>query len=303
MIRGERPGKTLVVSAAVHGDEYEGVRVILDRFQDLEPAGMSGNFVAIVASNPPAFWAGMRTSPLDDGNLARSFPGSMDGSPTQRLAYWIERSILPLAHLYIDFHSGGLKFAMPSLIGYFEGDEIGREAAFSFGSPVVWQHPTVPPGRTVSAARERGIPAIYTESPGGGRISEEALRAYSLGLENVLRFLGVVSGTPERVDCKVHLHGDGNIESGVTSSTDGILVSRVELLQRVSTGEELGLLYGLNGEVINRVYAPCSGLVVLIHAFPMVRVGEPLFLITGTCSGDLVVSDTGEPTVTWSNRQ
>ena len=72
LVRGSRPGKRLVVTAAVHGDEYEGVRAIYDVVRGLDPAVMSGDFLSVPVANPPAFWNGTRSSPLDDGNLARA---------------------------------------------------------------------------------------------------------------------------------------------------------------------------------------------------------------------------------------
>src|SRR5216683_3684576 len=100
IVKGARLGKTLVVTAGVHGDEYEGVRTILETYRELRPETMSGNFVAAPVANPPAFWSGTRHSPLDDGNLARVFPGRVDGAPTEAIAYWIGRKLLPLADLF-----------------------------------------------------------------------------------------------------------------------------------------------------------------------------------------------------------
>ena len=73
VVRGRLPGPTLVVSANVHGDEYEGVRAIFETFNSLDPGAMSGDLLAVPVVNVPAFWAGTRTSPLDDANLARIF--------------------------------------------------------------------------------------------------------------------------------------------------------------------------------------------------------------------------------------
>ena len=63
MVRGSLSGPTLLVSAGVHGDEYEGVRTIFDVFESLDAAAMKGNFLAVPVMNPPAFWNISRTSP------------------------------------------------------------------------------------------------------------------------------------------------------------------------------------------------------------------------------------------------
>src|SRR5262249_51279907 len=83
LARGSRPGPTWVATANVHGDEYEGVRAILDTFESLDAGEMSGDLIAVPVVNGPAFWSGTRTSPLDGANLARVFPGDASGTPSQ----------------------------------------------------------------------------------------------------------------------------------------------------------------------------------------------------------------------------
>ena len=280
LVRGAAPGKRLVVTAGVHGDEYEGVRVILGLYQDLDPAQMQGDLLAVSAANPPAFWNLSRTSPLDDGNLARVFPGDPAGPPTTAIAYHLDQRILAHADLYIDLHSAGVRCLMPTLIGYHEPDLVAREAALVFGAPVVWCHPNVAAGRTVSAAIDRGIPALYTEARGAGRIHPDDLRVYRRGVENLLRHLHILEGAPETPPCEYHLRGNGNIDQSVSSTQSGFLVPSVELLEPVRQGQELGVLLDLHANPLERFYAPCAGLVVLIHACPMVGPGEPLFLVT-----------------------
>ena len=98
------------------------------------------------------------------------------------------------------------------------------------------------------------------------------------------------SGAVQRSD-SLHFHrntipqvarfGDGNIDQSVFAARRGFLVSKVELLERVSKGQEIGFLLDLHGEVAERFTAPSDGVVGLIHACPRVDNGEPLFLITG----------------------
>ncbi len=281
LVRGAAPGACLVVTAGVHGDEYEGVHTILELYQELDPARMAGDLLAVPVANPPAFWNLSRTSPLDDGNLARVFPGDPAGAPTAAIAYHLDQRVLAHADFYIDLHSAGVRCLMPTLIGYHEPDQRAREAALLFGAPVVWCHPSVAPGRTVSSAIARGIPALYTEARGAGRIDPDDLLVYRRGVRNLLRHLRILEGAPETAPCRYHLHGDGNIDQSVSSTQTGFLVPGVELLEPVRQGQELGVLLDLHARPIERFAAPCDGLVALIHACPMVHPGEPLFLVTG----------------------
>lgn len=279
--RGQEPGPVLLATAGVHGDEYEGVRAILDVFDTLSPDAMRGDFIAVPALNTPALWNCSRTSPLDGANLARVFPGNAEGAPTEAIAWHFDQFLLSRADLYIDLHSAGVACEMPLLVGYHAVDERARAAAFAFGAPVIWAHPTIAPGRTVSAAKARNIPALYTEARGAGRIHPEDLAVYKRGLGNLLRHVGILSGAAEGAPGPLHLYGDGNIDDSVLASRQGFLIPRVEILQEVEAGQALGVLVDLTGKALETYTAPRSGYVVLIHACPRVLAGDPIFLITG----------------------
>lgn len=280
--RGAQPGPVLLATAAVHGDEFEGVRAIFDVWHTIDPAGMSGDLLAIPVLNETAFWNGARTSPVDSANLARVFPGRIDGTVSEVLAWNFDQHVLPLATLYADLHSAGIRCEMPTLAGYDASDDRSREAAQVFGAPVLWGHPNIPPGRTVSAAKARDIPAIYVEARGAGRIHADDLAIYRTGLRNLLRYLGVLPGAPEIRPCETHLFGNGDIDESAAASRDGFLVAGVNVLDEVEAGAPLGHLLDLHGRVIEEYRAPRSGVVALVHACPLARAGEPVFLVTGT---------------------
>jgi predicted deacylase len=284
LIRGASHGKTLVITAGVHGDEYEGIRAIFDLTARLDPRELHGDVLAVPVANPPAFWNGTRTSPLDGGNLARVFPGIAEGTPTESIAYALDQHVLHHADFYLDIHSAGIACAMPALIGYDASDDRAMQAALAFGAEVIWAHPDVPDGRTVSAAKALGIPWLYTEMRGAGRIHPDDLQFLERGLQNLLRHLAIIEGTPEPCPCQWRLCGDGNIDNSITASQRGFLIPEVDLLEHVTQGRPLGHLVDLHGTVIERFLAPSAGVVVLIHARPLVTPGEPLFLLSQVAS-------------------
>src|SRR6516164_6179488 len=85
-------GPRILLMAGNHGDEYEGQVALGKLIRDLEPDEVSGRIIILPSANFPAAMAGMRTSPLDGGNLNRSFPGDPYGGPTEQIADYIERS-------------------------------------------------------------------------------------------------------------------------------------------------------------------------------------------------------------------
>jgi N-alpha-acetyl-L-2,4-diaminobutyrate deacetylase len=100
-------GPTALLTGANHGDEYEGPIALLKLANELQPDEISGRVIVIPAMNYPAFQAGKRTSPIDAGNLNRTFPGRPDGSVTEKIADYFQRFLLPLADIVLDYHSGG----------------------------------------------------------------------------------------------------------------------------------------------------------------------------------------------------
>lgn len=290
LVRGSAPGKRLVVTAAVHGDEFEGVRAVLDLYGQLDPSQMSGDFLSVPVANPPAFWNKSRTSPVDGGNLAREFPGTLERSCTSAIAYSLGHSIISHADFYLDLHSAGIHLNMPRLVGYNARDRRAHEAALVFGSRVLWAHDGGGVGRTVSLAAELGIPYLYTEAQGGGRIDPEDLRFYKQGVLNLLRHLKILPGEASASPVELHLEGAGDIDCGVRSSAQGFFIPEVKLLEQVSAGAQLGYLSSLQGEPIERYHSPARGVVALIRAVPVVQPGDMLFHITGVMNGEALQS-------------
>lgn len=281
LVRGSHEGAALVVTAGIHGDEYEGVRAIFDVVETLDPAAMRGDLIAVPVANPPAFWAGTRRSPLDGVNLARIFPGAPDQGPSDAIAHTLARQVIAQADFYLDLHSAGVALLMPTMVGYNANDSRGRAAAECFGAPVTWSHPTIAPGRTISFAHERGIPWLYTEARGAGRIHPYDLDVFRNGVTNLMRHLRILPGEPASPGTiETRLHGDGDIEAGLLCQREGFFIPAVELLQTVTESQELGRTVNLHGETVETYRATSDGVIALVRQFPVVKPGDPMFVIT-----------------------
>lgn len=287
--KGAKPGPTIVALGGVHGDEYEGPYAVRELYRHLDPVEMKGTFIGVPHCNVPAFAKGTRTSPIDGLNLARIMPGKVDGTITERIAHYLATHIIDRGDFVIDLHSSGMRWNMASLIGYYEGgDDLSRrscEAAFAFGMPVLWGHPSVSPGRTVSRAHERGIPWLYTESPGGGWLNVGEAGRYARRVKNVMKLMGILDGEIEKQEPTHHLLGDGNVDVAPVTNVGGYLVPEVELLEQVAEGDLLGRVVGLAGEVRDEIVAKQDGVVILIRATPSISAGEAAFLVTGQYPG------------------
>lgn len=279
LVRGASPGRRLVALAGVHGDEYEGVLALLQTVQGLDPKCIAGDLLTLALANPPAFWAASRNSPIDGKNMARTFPGDLYGSPTESLAYQIGSTVIAHANFLLDLHTGGIQFNMPALVGFDQTNRLSSEAAVCFGAKVLWGHSAIGHGRSLSAATAAGVPWLYTEGTGGGRIVSRDLQFFRRGLKNLLRFLEIIPGKPVLPRFVQVLDGDGNLDAGLTANTDGFFVPRVDVLQRVQKGELLGEVLDMQGEIIQRVHASHAGVIGMIRALPVVNSGDPLAVI------------------------
>lgn len=284
-VTGQPPGPMLVVTAAVHGDEYEGVEAIPQIFQQVEPANLRGKLVLVPICNMPAYEAATRSSPIDGLNLARVFPGDVNGTITQRIAYWITEKLLTHADFYIDLHSGGATYNIPTLIGYIrDAGEMGQRSeagARAFGAPVLWGHPLpTAAGRTVSAATDLGVPWLYTEAPGGGYARPDDVACFVQGVINVMRWLEMLDGAPQPRPMTHHLFGDGNLDQVIDANVAGYFRAEVNLLDAVTAGQRLGVIRDLFGGVIQEVTADQDGIVIMLRRFHRVHVGDGLAQIT-----------------------
>ena len=288
-VRGARPGKTLVTTAGIHGDEYEGMEAIHRTFDALDPASMSGTFVAVPVVTIPAFWMACRVNPLDSRNMARVFPGSEEGSASERLAARLLDRVMRHASLYIDLHSAGRGSHWVTMCGYSaqkgSHTEIARAAARCFGAPVIWEHPFDPDsrGRTLNATNDLSIPSLYTEAHGGGHARPEDVECYTRGLANLLKFLEIAelpsAGLPEPYE-PLEVSGNGNTDTALNVSKSGLLWLQVNPGERVRAGQELAFVRDLDGRIVEEIVCPQDAFVIGVRSTPRVFVGDTVAILT-----------------------
>ena len=172
-------GPTMLVTAGVHGDEYEGHVIARRLLADLRPEDVRGRVIVMPAVNLPAVRAASRVSPLDGANMNRAFPGGPAG-PTALIADFIERVLLPEADFAVDLHSGGTQsIYSPCGYVYAFGDPAFRRtklaAAHAFGAPLTTVVAATSSGGSLSAACERhGVVMVATELGGGAGLDRES---------------------------------------------------------------------------------------------------------------------------------
>jgi predicted deacylase len=245
-------GPTVLLVGGNHGDEYEGQIALGRVIRDVAPDQVTGRLIILPAANFPAARAGRRTSPIDGGNLNRSFPGEAAGTLTQQIAHHIESVLLPMADAVIDIHSGGSSLMYtPSALARRVPDEalFARSLALlkAFGAPLSYLvRPGGVWGGTLSdACAKRGIPQIGTELGGGGHATPAAIRIAERGIAGALRHLGVADLDWDRGPARAptRILEVGGPDWFVHAPDPGVFEPLVELGEEVKAGQPAGLLH------------------------------------------------------------
>ena len=167
---------------------------------------MRGRIIILPCANLPASLASLRTSPLDDGNLNRSFPGNPDGTVTQQLAHYIGTELIPMADLVLDLHSGGSSLMYLPCTLATDHEDPARSAAHiaairAFGAPHAYlQGRGEGQGgvRTLGATAEAlGILSFATELGGSGTVTPAILGLARAGIRRTLAHAGLIDPPPE----------------------------------------------------------------------------------------------------------
>jgi uncharacterized protein len=288
---GGGPGPSLLITAGVHGDEFEGMaaaRRLIGRFRAGDLAGrlQSGKLSIAPVVNHAAFLRGTRTAD-DERDLARVCPGKPDGSVTERTAHALAE-LIRSADYYIDLHSGGTAFMVMPMTGYtLHADpqvlEAQRAMARAFNLPIMWGTAPTLDGRSLSVARDAGVPAIYAEYHGGGRCDPRGVDDYLEGCLNVMRLLEMVDGpiAPTRIE---HVVEDPRPDSGHMqvcnpSPATGFFQPAVTLGQRLEAGALIGTVTDVAGRSSQGIRTQQSGIVLVLRTFSRVLEGESVGVV------------------------
>lgn len=199
VLHGTRPGKTMLITAGVHGGEYVGIQAAIELSQKLKIQKVAGTIIIVKVINVPAFERRNGSMGLTDGkNLNREFPGNPKGTEMERLAWAVSHELQPAADYYIDLHSGDDYEQLTSYV-YYAGmaDEKtvsqSRRMAEQVDVPYMVRS-NVASGGAYNYAASQGIPSILIERGGMGAWTSEEVRSTRRDVRNILCHLGIYQG-------------------------------------------------------------------------------------------------------------
>jgi len=279
--------KPEVITHAVHGYEYPPVLAMTRLAKSLDPADISGKVIIVHVANIPSFIK--RTiyyNPYDWKNLNRVFPGKVDGTSSERIAYQITKEVIDQCDYLIDNHCGDgnedlMQYLYCTETGDARLDELTRGLAVNFNLKVI-VHET---GRTKdiknsmyvsNTALLRGKPAISTEAGKLGGTDEEDIKTLLRGNYNILKHLKMLKGETEILYKSVWVQEYTIIKS---EHEEGLFFPLVSRGYHVQKGEKVGYLTDYFGNTLQEVFAPYNGIILYIIATPPMAEGEPMVSI------------------------
>lgn len=281
-------GPTALMLAGVHGDEYEGQIALSKLARELEPQEVHGRVIVMPAVNSPAAKAGLRVSPIDSGNLNRTFPGDAKGSPTEMIAHYIEEVLLPQCDYLIDLHSGGSSLFYPLTLlrgtGHTpEEAKTLRNLQEAFDLPYAWIFtsgggPNSTARTAMGAANRKGVIPIMAELGGGGGVSKDILEMTERGVRRVLNRVGILPRyEADTARGTRAMHAEGS----VYAYDAGVFEPWKDVGDPVDVGEEVGMVHAtdVTGRAPVSVTSPFSGFVLCKRALPQVECGDAVFQI------------------------
>jgi hypothetical protein len=266
---GAEPGPVVGLTAAIHGNELNGVPAIHKLFRRIDPARLRGTVVGVPIANVPAYTRQQRTY-TDGADLNRVFPGRPDGNESQVYAHRLLDRIIRKFHVLLDLHTASFGRVNSYYVRADLTNPVTARMARALGADVLL-HNRSADGTLRGAAEELGIPSITVEIGDPHVFDAEMVRASRIGLRDVLEQLGMLdpdeeSASRKAIECvrSFWLYAD----------TGGLLTVPVGLAHRVHKGDVVANLVDPWGQPLRTYRAPEDAVVVGKAANPVCRAGS-----------------------------
>lgn len=276
VVNGTGEGKTLLVTAGIHGGEYPSIEAAIRFSRELDPSTMNGQVIVLPLVSLNAFHARQAFLVPEDGkNLNRQFPGKATGTVSERMAHAIMIEVVPHIQAWVDLHGGDIPEGLLPFLGYIKSPDIEvdnqvKAMAEVFGIKHVVR-PDHLPGTSISAAAALGIPGLLAEAGQVGILDEENTEILLQGCRNVATHLGILPGTAAPTDI-VELSSN----PWVRAQQAGCWYPSVKVGEEVEADAVVGVVKDYFGDVLMEYRSPARGIILLVCAALAVNTNDPL---------------------------
>ena len=286
VMRSKKPGPTVFVSAAVHGDELNGIEIIRRLIQSKSLKISSGTLILVPMVNVYGVLNQSRYMP-DRRDLNRSFPGSAQGSLAGRVADKFLAEIVRHCDYGIDLHTGAMHRSNLPQVRANLNDPETRSLAEVFGVPVLL-NADLRDGSLRQAAVESDTRILLYEAGQALRFDELSIRAGVRGILNVITHLGLVRRKSRRKAVTPYI---ANNSSWVRANSSGIVHNLKNLGDQVQKGTPLAEIGSPFGEILSTIAANKSGIIIGKQNIPLVQEGDAMFHIAFFSESDAEIAE------------
>ncbi len=268
IVRGTKPGPTLFLTGAVHGDEINGVAIVRKLLDVIEPDGIAGTVIGVPVVNRFGFSEQERYLP-DRRDLNRFFPGDATGSMASRIADVLFRKVIMISDAGIDLHTAGQG---QSNLCHVRGEvdvPAVRDLMRAFGTPIAL-HGHGPKGSLRRAATEAGVPTILYEAGEPSRFEHHVIEIGYQGVLRVMKHLGMVNRRVRRQDLQIIVRKS----EWLRADHGGLLDLEVTPGDLVQAKQRIGTVHDPFGRHIDEMVAPHAGVVLSTATVPLCNPGN-----------------------------
>ncbi|OGU34125.1 MAG: hypothetical protein A3K13_03995, partial [Gemmatimonadetes bacterium RIFCSPLOWO2_12_FULL_68_9] len=283
VVNGATAGKVLALAAGSHGTEYASVIALERLIELLDPATISGTVIIVPLINVASFQRIVpHLNPVDGKNMNRFFPGSLQGTQTERASFVLTRDVILKSDHVIDMHGGDMDenlrpYSYWTKTGNPAQDSISRDMVLAFGLDHIIISADRPKDPAASrylenTASTRGKPSITVEAGRAGTVEPEDVQALIDGTLGIMAYLRMLDRPVQFVEHPVWME---RVVS-VASEASGIFHPLVERGTYVAEGMKMGYVTDYLGKTIWEARAPAAGVITFVRAVPSMNQGETI---------------------------
>jgi predicted deacylase len=282
LVNGMQEGPALIVQAAIHGNEYPGVEAVWRLVQSTDPAELRGQIIGVPVVNVPGFAIDERSNDIDYQDLNRVFPGRLDGTLSEKTAYYMVKEIISKGNYIIDLHTAGKGQIVPVAIARegYEEETLGLAEASGF--EYIWMGAKVgEPGheRSTDSGLRYGAPGVVLEAGSGREYKPEYGDTLYEAVVNIMKYLHMIEGQPTKPKRRIIFNGD----LWAIVGAGGFFRPHVVAGEPIKKGGLIATVHDVYEGVLERIEAPRDGFICLINKKRSVRIGDFAYIF-----GDII---------------
>lgn len=263
LINGTSEGKSILITAGIHGCEYLGIEAINELVKEIDPNEVSGSIIFVHVANVSGFFARVPAIVPEDGvNLNRAFPGKNNGSIAEKIAYMITNELQMKVDFYIDLHGGDInEMTMPFV--YYPG--IGQKKIINASCEVAkklsvnYRVRSKATSGAYNSAAILGIPSLLIERGGCGLWSKKEVYLYKEDIYKVLEHENIIES-----NCLSEDKEQKEIQNAIyiDSEFDGYWYPKVKPGEKIQKGQLIGVVCDCFGKELKSYYSEVDGVVL-----------------------------------------